>query len=207
MRDHIPQHHSLLFLMLACACFFTAGCCNDCWWKRDKWTITTRVPIPCPPAPVPNGQIVQGLLQEQEVNGEAIDFVIYEHEFVAGTHRLTPAGENHVRQIAVRAKETPFPVVIEESSMAIRPETEYGYPVHNNRELDSQRRVLVARALNILGVASADSRVVVGPAPAAPAYSHEAEISWGGGFSRLNVNNGGGCGNGGGGGGGLGGGL
>jgi hypothetical protein len=184
MKIHASPNWCLMTLAMACTCLASAGCCHDCWWKKSKWTVETRVPVPCPPSPTPNGQAVQNILQQQEVNGEAIDFVIYEHEFVAGTQRLTPAGESHVRQIAARAKESPFPVVIEESSLAIKPETEYGFPVHNDRELDSQRRVLVARALNILGVASADSRVVVGPAPAAPAYSHEAEISFRRGLSR-----------------------
>ena len=197
MKIHASPNWCLMTLAMACTCLASAGCCHDCWWKKSKWTV--EVPVPCPPSPTPNGQAVQNILQQQEVNGEAIDFVIYDHEFVAGTQRLTPAGESHVRQIAARAKESPFPVVIEESSLAIKPETEYGFPVHNDRELDSQRRVLVARALNILGVASADSRVVVGPAPAAPAYSHEAEISFGRGFSGGN-GNGNGNGNGAGGG-------
>lgn len=200
MNMHARSYHWFLVLVSAWTCVSAAGCCHDCWWKRSKWTVMARMPMPCPASPAPNGQMVQNILQAQEVNGEAIDFVIYEHEFVAGSHRLTSDGESHVRQIASRSQECPFPVVIEQSSLAINPNTEHKYPSHNDRDLDSQRRALVASALNVLGVVNADSRVVVGPAPAAAAYSHEAEITFGRGFSRRRNGSGGNGGGGGGGG-------
>ena len=153
---------------------------------RHKWSVMS--PIPCPAPPTPLGQSVQSVLHQQEANGEAMDFVVYEHEFEKDSYRLTASGEDHVRQIAARARETSFPVLVEQSSLAVKEGTEYQFPVHNDRELDRQRRSLVSQALGMLGVNNADSRVVVGRAPSSPAYSIEAQAAFSRGFNPQSGN-------------------
>jgi len=209
MKLRSPYYRSLACVALTGVTLLSvAGCCNDCWYMKHKWSVMS--PIPCPPPPTPLGQSVQSIMAQQESNGEALDFVVYEHEFETDSYRLTASGENHVRQIAARARETSWTVIVEESSMSKKDGTQFEYPVHNNPELDSQRRSLVSQALGMLGVNNADSRVVVAPAPVSPAYQVEAEAAFVRAFSgqiRGGQGSGGGGGAGGGAGGGLGGGL
>lgn len=157
----------------------------------------------------PLGSISDSIWQRQEHNAEASDFVVHQHEFAKNSARLNLAGEDHVKQIALRlGRGQNFPVVIERSMMTAKAETEYRYPVHPNPELDMQRRAVVARALSVMGVGDADQRVVVAPAFAEGYRANEAIRAYyramfmGGGFG------GGGFGGGvGGGGGGFGGGF
>lgn len=121
----------------------------------------------CPEPPPPLGHIIDPIFQAQEANAEAADFAIPEHEFVDNVALLNPRGEEHIKNIAVRAANTPFPILIEPSSMSFRnPDEEpgtYEFPVHNNRELDAERRKVVVDALTVMGVADAEQRVVVAP--------------------------------------------
>jgi uncharacterized membrane protein YgcG len=124
-----------------------------------------------PPAPAPLGTITNEYWVRQETNAEAIDFVIYEHEFVDQSFRLNTGGEDHVKQIAYRLKQgAPFPVIVERTMNGIDPDSEYKFPVHPNPELDLARRELIVRVLTAMGVADADSRVVVAPGLAEPQY-------------------------------------
>ena len=83
--------------------------------------------------------------------------------------RLNEYGEDHVRKIAENLRNgAMFPVVVERSQTSPRPGTKYKYPVHFNPDLDMKRREVVVRALTRMGIADADTRVVVAPAFAQP---------------------------------------
>src|SRR5690606_24791010 len=106
--------------------------------------------------PKPIGTISDEVWKQQESNAEASDFVVYEHEWSGNSTDLNDAGIEHVKQIAVRSANVPFPIVIERSSMSSRPGTKYGFPVHNDESLDLERRELIVSALAQLGVQDAD---------------------------------------------------
>jgi len=134
--------------------------------------------------PNPLGYAADPIWQLQEINGEASDFVIYDHEFVGDTTRLNTAGEDHVKQIAVRVQETPFPVVVERSMSSIRETDVYKFPVHPNPALDNRRREVVVQLLVAMGVPDADQRTVVAPAIAEGLDSIEAERAY---YRALNA--------------------
>jgi uncharacterized membrane protein YgcG len=152
----------------------------------------------------PLGTISDDIWQKQEENGEASDFVIVESEFVGATAKLNAAGEDHIKQIAVRMGSTPFPVVVEPSSMSVRESSEYKYPIHGNDDLDMHRRNVIVKMLQAMNVQDADERVVVAPAFTPGFEGFEAYRAYSTGFS--NRGGGGGFGGGGFGGGGFGGG-
>jgi len=129
-------------------------------------------------APKPLGALSDPIWQKQEENAEASDFVIHEHEFVGNTIRLNADGENHLKQIAARLPGTPFPVIVEASTMGTRATDTHGYPVHPDPELDLQRRELVVAALTNLGILEAEQRVVVGPALTPGFEDREAEAAY-----------------------------
>jgi hypothetical protein len=162
---------------------------------RDKLSI----PAPLPEPPLPVGSSIRPMFDLQEMHGEANDFVLYEHEWVAGTSRLNPAGEAHLRQIAARSGQVPFPVLVENSSEETAAMIE-GCPPCD--KLDEDRRNVVIAALTLMGVPGASQRVVVAPALAAGLTSTEGEQAYGG-----SIRNSGSGGFGGGGGGGFGGGF
>jgi hypothetical protein len=134
--------------------------------------------------PMPLGTISDPVWQQQESNAEASDFVIYEHEWTGNTVELNHAGKDHVKQIAARVNMVPFPVLVQQSSMTADPDTKYGFPVHNNEELDLQRRQLIVQALSEMGVSNAEDRVVVSPALTPGFESFEGERAYNVGFSR-----------------------
>jgi uncharacterized membrane protein YgcG len=155
-----------------------------------------------PPAPAMLGTVVDQTNQTQDENAEASKFVIYQHEFelnknregggVAGI-RLNEYGEDHVRRIAEGVRNgVPFPVVVERSQTTAQTGTKYKYPVHFNPDLDMKRREVVVRALTQMGIANADTLVVVAPAFAQPLTGNEAQgayatgiSGWGGGFGGM----------------------
>jgi uncharacterized membrane protein YgcG len=157
----------------------------------------------------PLGTISDDIWQKQEENGEASDFVIHESEFVGTTAKLNAAGEDHIKQIAVRMASTPFPVVIETSSMSVKESDEYKYPINGNDDLDMHRRNVIVKMLQAMHVQDADERVVVSPAFTPGFEGFEAYRAYTNGFmNRNNGGGGGGFGGGfGGGGGGVGGGF
>ncbi|MEX0792119.1 MAG: hypothetical protein WD045_03230 [Pirellulaceae bacterium] len=127
-----------------------------------------------PDSPPMLGADVDAINQIQEENAEAAKFVIYQHEFVPNfldtngdpkAWRLNEDGEDHVKQIATNLlRGVEMPVVVERSRTTARPDTEYGYAVHLNDQLDQQRRQVVVNSLVAMGVEDADGRVVVAPA-------------------------------------------
>ena len=183
--------HELVATALAIS-LCTCGCVKN--------HITVPAPVPNPPAQL--GATVYPSLQVQEENGEASDFVVYEHEFVQGTSRLNPEGESHLRQIAVRAPHTPFPVIVEHVSPDVSTDDPCYVPCTT---LDAQRRQAVIAALTMMGVPGAHGRVISGPALTAGLTAGEADRAYNAATSRGS--NSGGFGGGGFGGGGAGGGF
>ena len=97
---------------------------------------------------------------------------------------------------------TPFPVVVEPSSMSVSASSEYKYPIHGNDDLDMHRRNVIVKMLQSMNVQDADERVVVAPAFTPGFEGFEAYRAYSNGF----MNRGGGGGGFGGGFGGMGGG-
>ena len=136
------------------------GCCKRAGsWLFRRRTFST-------PDMLPLGSSVRAHFGTMEENAEASDFVLYHHEFVDGTAALTPAGRDHIVQIAARSGAVPFPVLVERSE-------------HNSTpELDAFRRGLVVRILSDFGVTDADQRTFVAPAYGRHANSLEAEADY-----------------------------
>jgi hypothetical protein len=148
-----------------------------------------------PPPPEMLGSKVDQINLIQEENAEASKFVIYQHEFELNRNkdgvvvegiRLNEYGEDHVKRIAENVRNgAPFPVVVERSQTSAKPGTKYNYPVHFNPDLDLKRREIVARALTRMGIADADTRVVVAPAFAQPLTGNEAQGAYATGISGM----------------------
>lgn len=138
---------------------------------RDKLSI----PAPLPEPPAALGSSVRPIMDLQEMHGEAGDFVIHEHEWTPGTSRLNPAGEAHLRQIAARSPQVPFPIIVENASGEAAALIEGCPPCE---KLDEDRRNVAIAALTLMGVPGASQRVVVAPALSAGLTSAEAEQSY-----------------------------
>ena len=140
------------------------------------------------------------IMMQQEINAEASKYVVYSHEFDdldknGPGWKLTPYGEDHVKQIAVNLQRgDEFPVVLERSEISIQEGTELEYPVHFNEALDRKRRQMLVASLQALGVADADERVVVGPAFAEGITGTEASRAYGRGIRGGRNGSGGGMG-------------
>ncbi len=132
-----------------------------------------------PPSPQPLGTLSDPVWQNQESNAEMADFIIYEHEFQRDAEWLNTAGEDHVKQIAARLLGgQDARVVVERSMSSARDETEFGYPVHPNPELDLRRRDIIVRSLAAMGISDADERVLVAPSFAQGITGNEAEAAY-----------------------------
>lgn len=148
-----------------------------------------------PTPPTPLGVEMDPLFEAQEHNAEAAKYVMYQHEFElpeflngrnVNGYRLTPFGEDHIKRIAENLRRgATFPVVVERSDVSVDPNTQFRYPVHFNPELDMKRRLVVVRALQQLGIADADQRVVVAPAVAQSFTDSEAESAYRSGIGRT----------------------
>jgi hypothetical protein len=153
------------WIPLALICLAATGCANCCCGDghgrarghghghADR--LYGGPPVgPAHDRPFPLGQVTDSFWETQQTNAEAADFIFYDHEFRFDTRthidtaELAPGGKKKLMQVALRLEHVPFPVVIEESQHANRP------------ELDEARRQTVIRELNRLGVTNADGRVV-----------------------------------------------
>jgi hypothetical protein len=112
------------------------------------------------------GQVTDSHWETQQTNAEASDFVFYDHEFVGDTAKLTPLGEKHLQQVALRIGQVPFPVVVEQSI--------------NNKtpKLDGERRQAIIGKLTRLGVCKVEERVVVAPAITEGITAQEGEAAY-----------------------------
>ena len=151
-------------LALAMGCLLL-GCQSDCRVPKEQQL--------GPPydRPFPVGQVTDAHWETQQTNAEAADFIFYDHEFEGTTPRLTPAGRKHLWQIALRLDQVPFPIVIEES------------PGARNPQLDMARCGAVIGELTQLGVAAAESQVVVAAAFPEGLSALEGEAAY---YSVLN---------------------
>ena len=147
----------------------------------------------------PNVPYKHPKLNESELDGEQLDFNYLPPERVRG-FRLTPKGQDHVRQIAFilnrfadsRQNNDPLPfVMIEQNETSKRWNTEHRFPVQYNQELDEYRRRFVVQALTAFGVPDADKLVVVGPAYPEGLSADEAANAYGNLFQNIGpANNG-----------------
>ena len=143
-------------LLLAAGCLLLSGCeCCTGWFggggcRGAGLTHEQRLGPPYD-RPFPLGQVTDAHWETQQTNAEAAKFVLYDHEFVGDTAKLTPKGQKHLLQIAVRLEHVPFPVVVEQSP-------EGRYP-----QLDVQRRREVIGYLGHLGLEDFENRVVIAP--------------------------------------------
>lgn len=174
----------------------TFGCCG-LGLAAGCLTTAHTVPVESPP---PIGAVVDTFWQAQETNGESNDFVVTQNEFVGATAQLSPAGQDHLKQIARRLGETPFPVLVEPSSRRPfddREFTEQEFTDFNREkreimeldrtrrwvvdadrraELDAARRQEVVMFLNALGYPYANERVFTGH-PYSPGQSAIEAVS------------------------------
>lgn len=113
--------------------------------------------------PFPLGQVTDAHWDTQTTNAQASNFIFYDHEFVGETAALTPLGQKHLVQVALRLPHVPFPVVIEEGA--------------NNKtpKLDAERRKAVIGKLAQMGVRDIEQRVLVAPQIAEGITGREGE--------------------------------
>lgn len=157
-------------LLVAVALLTGGGCCR----RGPGWAASFQHPGPVAPL----GTISDPIWQTQEVNANASEFVVYQHEFNEDEARLNWAGEDHLTSIAQRLQQgQDFPVIVERSTTSATPAGQFQYPVYPNPELDLRRREVVVGALARMGVADAASRVVVAPALARGLEGTEAEAA------------------------------
>ncbi len=148
---------------------------------------------------VPLGTVVDQFNRMQEENAEPAKFIVYMHEFElnkpiepspgdkdnpayqylrnqkARGFRLSPYGQDHVKQIARQLQAGNIQsVVVERSNTSKLKNSLYRYPVNYNDELDRQRRAIVVEALTMLGLDNAEEVVVVAPAYPAGLSSDQA---------------------------------
>ncbi len=161
-----------LSVLAGVSCLLIAGC-QTCGSQGCKG------PREGPPydRPFPLGQVTDAHWETQQTNAEASDFIFYDHEFVGETTKLTPLGERHLEQVALRLCHVPFPVVVEQS-------------VNNKKPaLDANRRLAIIEKLTALGLCHVDPRVVVAPAIAEGITAQEGEAAY---YTILNGGYGGG---------------
>jgi hypothetical protein len=155
-------------LLLAAGSLLLGGCaCCPGWWGGRRAGVPHEQRVGPPyDRPFPLGQVTDSFWETQETNAEAAKFILYDHEFVGDTAKLTPKGEKHLVQIALRLDHVPFPVVVEQSP-------EGRYP-----QRDVQRRQSVIRYLRALGLEGFENRVVVAPAFAPGLNAVEGEAAY-----------------------------
>lgn len=170
----VPELHKPMLAAMATLTLGGLTGCSHCEKCADMGDIT----------PKPLGTISDQAWRQQESNAEASDFVVYESEWTGNSTQMNDDGIAHVKQIAARAAEVPFPIVVQRSSMSAREGTKYGFPVHNDEELDLQRREFLVSALAQMGVTDAEQRVVIAPALTPGFQSFEAEQAYGRGFNQ-----------------------
>jgi len=139
-------------------------------------------------SPLPLGAVTDPHWHAMVTNAQSSDFVIYQHEFIGATAQLNQLGQDHVKQIARRLADVPFPVVIE--PVSFRPfdnrqfeEKEFTDVNRERREvlevdrarrdvvdadrraeIDAARRQEIVHFLSSLGYPYANERVFVAPA-------------------------------------------
>jgi hypothetical protein len=143
----------------------------------------------------PVGAVQRAHFHQMQTNGEAVDFVLFQKDFVLESAELTPDAKDKILEIAARMRSAPFPVIVERTFNNADP------------ELDAHRRAIVAQILTDLGNPDANNRTFVSMAYGPGKSSLEAGPEFyqhtfqGGTTNTFGNNNLGGFGGGGGGGG------
>lgn len=118
------------------------GCCAGCWAHRSL-AIPDEYPV---------GSVMRSHFHQMQTNGEAMDFILFQKDFVQESAELTPDGKDKVMEIAARMRSAPFPVVVERTWNNADP------------ELDAHRRAIIAQILSDHGNPDANNRTFVAPA-------------------------------------------
>ena len=154
------------FLLMIVGGISLSGCMRphiSMTWVPTSWGHRPNLTVP---DMYPLGNVVRSHYHVMQANGEATDFILYNHEFVGLTAELSPDGKDHVMEIGARMRSAPFPVIIERSE-------------HNsNPELDRHRQQLIVQILNDFGNADAAERTFVAPAYGKGTSAIEAEVDW-----------------------------
>lgn len=153
----MPTANTWMLLCLSAAICGTAGCQHT----EHVLGIHRCAEIPQGAVPQPLGTWSCEWQHAQTERAEQDDFVIYQYEWEATSTRLGPFGQRHLREIARRLPEVPFPLVIAES---------------NDVELDQSRRISLVESLAALGTPVDPQRVLVGPAAAEPMYGVDVPV-------------------------------
>jgi hypothetical protein len=139
----------------ACLLSAMAGLCCGCGWP-SRCGVPDRYPL---------GSVNRAHYQTMEANAEAADFILHRHEFVGDTSDLTPDGKDHLLEIAARARNAPFPILVERSENNSTP------------AIDELRRAAIAQALLDHGVSDAQDRTIIAPAYGKGLTAQEAEAN------------------------------
>lgn len=155
-------------LLPAALCLLFSGCeCCSGWFGGRGARVPHEQRLGPPyDRPFPLGQVTDAHWETQQTNAEAADFILYDHEFVGDTAKLTPKGQKHLLQIAIRMEHVPFPIVIEQSP-------DGRYP-----RRDAERRSAIIDYLTQLGLESFENRVIVAPAFAEGLHAVEGEAAY-----------------------------
>jgi hypothetical protein len=133
------------------------GLCSGCGWHAGCDCAST-------PCLYPLGAVNQAHYEAMQANGRAAAFTVHEFEFIGTSSELSPAGKDHLLEIAGRARTVPFPIVIERSDG------------NSNPTLDEHRRASVAQVMLDLGIGDAAQRTIVAPAYGKEPIGREAEM-------------------------------
>ena len=150
MKQFITRAHWFGLVVVACS----VGCCGN-EVDVDRFADIPRGAIPEPPQ-----ETVRRHFELQAAKAEADDFVFYRHEFYMDGKDLGPYGQYHLKLVASRLSQVPFPVLIEAVPDA---------------KLNDARRATVVLALKRAGLDEIEPRVIVGFPEAEGMSGEEAE--------------------------------
>lgn len=137
-------------------CLAVISLCDGCGWNAACRS-------PSVPDVYPLGAVNRAHYETMRANGQAADFILHQFDFVGSTSELSPAGKDHVLEIAPRARSVPFPILIERTENNANP------------ALDEHRRASIVQVLIDLGIGDAQQRTIVAPAYGTGLSGREAE--------------------------------
>jgi hypothetical protein len=145
--------HMVLCLVLA---WTAIGCCHVRRWLGFD---DPCADIPPGAIPQPTGTYACQWQAAQAARAETDDLVVYGNQWLERSALLSPAGQQHVHELALRLTHVPLPVLVEASGDAA---------------LDAARRDAIVAQLAQRGVPDPHLRVVVGRPAAQGLYGDEA---------------------------------